>query len=302
MKTENSSHVDALPPATMAKTAENVGVYKATKNQNQSFLLAIMAGVFISIAFVFYTTVMTGTGSVAWGLAKMVGGLAFALGLILVVLCGGELFTSTVLTLVAKASNRITWKQMFRNWGVVYVGNFVGAIFFVGLIWLAGQHMAADGQWGLTVLKTAQHKLHHSFTQAVALGVLANLMVCLAVWMTYAGRSVTDKILAMLLPVAMFVASGFEHSIANMFMIPMGIVIHSFASPEFWTAMNVDPAQFADLTVSHFVFNNLIPVTIGNIIGGALLVGMMNWVIFLRGEKVLPASLRTALSQETPQN
>ncbi|MCX9458309.1 formate/nitrite transporter family protein, partial [Vibrio cholerae] len=131
---------------------------------------------------------------------------------------------------------------------------------------------------------------------------LANLMVCLAVWMTYAGRSVTDKILAMLLPVAMFVASGFEHSIANMFMIPMGIVIHSFASPEFWTAMNVDPAQFADLTVSHFVFNNLIPVTIGNIIGGALLVGMMNWVIFLRGEKVLPASLRTALSQETPQN
>ncbi|MGL5365645.1 MAG: formate/nitrite transporter family protein, partial [Plesiomonas shigelloides] len=103
----------------MAKTAENVGVYKATKNQNQSFLLAIMAGVFISIAFVFYTTVMTGTGSVAWGLAKMVGGLAFALGLILVVLCGGELFTSTVLTLVAKASNRITWKQMFRNWVVV---------------------------------------------------------------------------------------------------------------------------------------------------------------------------------------
>ena len=159
-----------------------------------------------------------------------------------------------------------------------------GAIFFVGCIWIAKQHLGASGQWGINAMKIAQHKLHHDFGQAVVLGMLCNLMVCLATWMTFSCRSATDKVMVMLLPVAMFVACGFEHCIANMFMIPMGIVIHAFSGPEFWAMTGVDPAQFADLTVHNFVINNLIPVTIGNIIGGGVLVGLTYWVIHRRPE------------------
>ncbi|HID7482647.1 TPA: formate transporter FocA [Morganella morganii] len=275
-----------LSPAAMAHVADDVGVYKATKSPHITYLSAFMAGIFISVGFVFYITATTGTaGIVPFGIAKLIGGLCFSLGLMLVVVCGADLFTSTVLTSVAKATGRITWGQMFANWTRVYFGNLVGALFFVALIWYAGQSMAANGLWGLNILQTADHKLHHTFIEAVCLGILANLMVCLAVWMSYAGRSLTDKLLALVLPIGMFVASGFEHSIANMFMIPMGIVIKNFAPPEFWTMVGSSPEQFPSLTVSDFVINNLIPVTIGNIIGGAILVGLTYWLIHLRGDQ-----------------
>ncbi|MDO6545210.1 formate transporter FocA [Photobacterium sanguinicancri] len=273
---------DALMPTDMTIKAEEVGIYKATKNPLQSFVLAITAGVFISIAFVFYITVTTGSGDMAWGMAKFVGAIAFSLGLILVVICGGELFTSTVLTTVARASNRITTRQLIRNWVTVYFGNMLGALFFVALIWLAKQHLGNSGEWGIHAMQVAQHKIHHTFIQAVVLGILCNLMVCLAVWMTFSCHSATDKVMVMILPVAMFVACGFEHSIANMFMIPMGIVIQSFASPEFWLQTGHTAAEFADLNVANMVLNNLIPVTIGNIIGGGFFVGLTYWAIHRR--------------------
>ncbi|MCL2895450.1 formate transporter FocA [Brenneria tiliae] len=272
-----------LLPAAMAKVAEDAGVYKATKHPWTTFYLAITAGVFISIAFVFYITSTTGTATIPFGIAKLIGGICFSLGLMLVVVCGADLFTSTVLTVIAKASGRITWKQLACNWVNVYIGNLFGALLFVALIWFAGEHTVANGAWGLNVLQTANHKLEHTFVEALCLGILANLMVCLAVWMSYSGRTLTDKMFAMILPVAMFVASGFEHSIANMFMVPMGIVIKNFAAPEFWQAIEMVPSQFEHLTVSHFITSNLIPVTIGNIIGGGLLVGLTYWVIYLRG-------------------
>ncbi|XBS71072.1 formate transporter FocA [Acerihabitans sp. KWT182] len=281
MKADNP--FDLLLPAAMAKVAEEAGVYKATKHPAKTFFLAITAGVFISIAFAFYITATTGTGAMPYGVAKLIGGVCFSLGLMLVVVCGADLFTSTVLIMVAKASGRITWGQLARNWINVYIGNFIGALFFVALIWFSGEHMVANGGWGLNVLQTADHKVHHTFIEAVCLGVLANLLVCLAVWMSYSGRSLMDKMFAMIFPVAMFVSSGFEHSIANMFMIPMGIVIKNFAGPEFWQAIGMAPDQFSHLTVSHFIIDNLIPVTIGNIIGGGLLVGLTYWVIYLRG-------------------
>ncbi|ACR69632.1 formate transporter FocA [Edwardsiella ictaluri] len=281
MKADNP--FDLLLPAAMAKVAEDAGVYKATKHPLKTFYLAITAGVFISIAFTFYITVTTGTATVPFGLAKLVGGICFSLGLMLVVVCGADLFTSTVLIVVAKASGRVTWKQLGLNWLNVYVGNLIGALFFVALMWFAGEYMVANGGWGLNVLQTADHKMHHTFVEAVCLGILANLMVCLAVWMSYSGRSLMDKMFAMVLPVAMFVASGFEHSIANMFMIPFAIVIKNFATPEFWQAVGAAPEQFSNLTVSHFITANLIPVTLGNIIGGGLLVGLTYWVIYLRG-------------------
>ncbi|HBV91106.1 formate transporter FocA [Pantoea sp. B550] len=285
MKTDNPFNL--LLPAAMAKVAEDAGIYKATKHPFTTFFLAINAGVFISIAFVFYITATTGSGAMPYGIAKLIGGICFSLGLMLVVVCGADLFTSTVLIVVAKASGRISWGQLARNWINVYAGNLAGALFFVALMWFAGQHMVANGAWGLNVLETADHKMHHTFIEAVCLGTLANLLVCLAVWMSYSGRSLTDKLVVMILPVGMFVASGFEHSIANMFLIPYAITIRDFATPEFWQAAGTTAAQFHSLTVSNFILHNLIPVTIGNIIGGGVLVGLTYWVIYLRkGDQV----------------
>ncbi|ECH6754821.1 TPA: formate transporter FocA [Salmonella enterica] len=271
-----------LLPAEMAKVAEETGVYKTTKHPLKTFYLSVTAGVFISIAFVFYITSTVGTAGMPYGIAKLIGGICFSLGLILCIICGADLFTSTVLIVVAKACGRISWRQLLWNWVNVYIGNLAGALFFVLLIWLSGEYMTANGGWGLNVLQTADHKMHHTFIEAVTLGILANLLVCLAVWMSYAGRSLVDKSMIMILPVAMFVASGFEHSIANMFMIPMGIIIRYFASPDFWNAINSSPADFPHLTVVDFITDNLLPVTIGNIIGGGVFVGLVYWVIYLR--------------------
>ncbi|EDV1942488.1 formate transporter FocA, partial [Salmonella enterica subsp. enterica serovar Oranienburg] len=269
-----------LLPAEMAKVAEETGVYKTTKHPLKTFYLSVTAGVFISIAFVFYITSTVGTAGVPYGIAKLIGGICFSLGLILCIICGADLFTSTVLIVVAKACGRITWRQLLWNWVSVYIGNLAGALFFVLLIWLSGEYMTANGGWGLNVLQTADHKMHHTFIEAVTLGILANLLVCLAVWMSYAGRSLVDKSMIMILPVAMFVASGFEHSIANMFIIPMGIIIRYFASPVFWNSINSSPADFSHLTVVNFITDNLLPVTIGNIIGGGVFVGLVYWVIY----------------------
>ena len=274
MKAE--SPFDCLKPEAIAAVAEDITYGKATKPAAKTFMLAITAGAFIAIAFVFYITVIATGGS------KLAGGVCFALGLILCVILGGELFTSTTLTLVARAANRITWSQMLKNWGIVYFGNLVGGLVMFALIMLSSQYMNTNGQWGLTALNVAQHKIHHTFVEAVALGILCNLMVCLAAWMAFGGRTMTDKALIMILPVAMFVASGFEHSIANMFMIPVGIAIQAFAGPEFWQAIGADPAKYADLTIGHFIINNLIPVTIGNIIGGGGMIGLTYWFIFRR--------------------
>ena len=278
------SPFDAILPPELLKKAESIGVAKATKAPKQAFMLAITAGVFISIAFAFYTTVTTGTADVAYGFKKFMGGFAFSLGLLLVVVCGGELFTSSILTIIARANNKITTLQLAKNWAVVYAGNFIGCILFVILMVVAKQHLVADGAWGINAMKIAQHKLHHTFIQAVTLGILANLLVCLGIWMSFAARSITDKFVAIALPVTMFVASGYEHSIANMFMIPLGYVSANFSGPEFWLLTGANPADFTDLTLSNFVFNNLIPVTIGNIIGGGVLVGLTYWAIYCKKE------------------
>ena len=269
-------------PAEMAKITEDGAVYKATKHQLYSFISAIVAGGFIALAFVFYTTTQTGSADMPWGVAKLIGGTVFSLGVTMCVVFGAELFTSSNLTAVAKATHRITWGQMFKNWLVVYGGNFIGGLSVVALIWFAGQIMAANGQWGLTILKTAQHKIHHTWMEAFTLGILCNIMVCVAVWMANAGKSLTDKAFIMILPIALFVSSGFEHCVANMFMIPMGIAIAQGAEPSFWAAIGVDPATYADLDLSHFIVKNLIPVTLGNIVGGVFFIGLVQWFLHIR--------------------
>ncbi|MDO6687995.1 MULTISPECIES: formate transporter FocA [unclassified Agarivorans] len=276
------SQFDSLLPPQMAEKAADVGVSKATKDPLKAFMLALTAGAHIGIAFVFYTTVTTGAGEFPWGFTRLVGGLAFSLGLIFVIITGGELFTSSVLTLVARASGKISWKSLCVNWSLVYLGNLAGAFILVVLMLLTKQYTFADGEVGINTMRIAQHKLHHDFSQAVALGIMCNVLVCIAVWMTFSARSLTDKVMVMILPVAMFVSAGFEHCIANMFQVPMAIGIKTLAGPEFWQATGLSAADFADLTFSNFIVNNLIPVTLGNIIGGGVFVGLGYWLIYLR--------------------
>lgn len=278
----NLNQFDSLLPPQMAERAAEIGVGKATKDPVKSFLLAISAGIHIGIAFVFYTIVTTGAGDLPWGITRLLGGLAFSLGLILVVVTGGELFTSSVLTLVARASGKITWKMLFKNWLVVYGGNLIGALLLVVCMLMTKQYMFDHGLVGLNAMAISQHKLHHTFLSAVALGVMCNVLVCVAVWMTFSGRTLTDKIAVMILPVAMFVSAGFEHCIANMFQVPMAIGIKYFAPAEFWQMTGANIADYADLNMIDFITNNLIPVTLGNIIGGGVFVGMWYWLIYLR--------------------
>ncbi len=281
----------------LTQVAEGYGLDKVAKSSWQSFGLAIFAGAFIALAFVFYITVTTGSQG-SWGMTRFIGGLAFSLGLILVVVCGGELFTSTVLSTVAWAQKKVTNSDLVKTWGRVYAGNFVGAMLMVLLIFLAGMYQLDGGRWGLSALNIAQHKLHHSWTQAFVLGILCNMMVCLGVWMTFATKDVLTKVVLVMLPVAMFVSSGFEHSIANMFMVPMGIAIHQFADPAWFEALNISPDKYADLTVMNFVFNNLIPVTLGNIVGGGVFVGLGYWLVDNAGLKqVATKSVNSTIDQ-----
>lgn len=276
MSDNRTLSIDAWDPYQMAYKAEKIMTGKAKKPHGTAFLLAIMAGLFIGLGFV-YCSIANVTGA-----GKIVGGLVFSLGLMLVVIIGADLFTSTTMTLIAKASNKITWGQLLSNWGVVYVGNFIGAILLVGIILMSGHPWENGAQVGLFYINITEHKLTHTFIEAVGLGIMCNLMVCLGVWMSYSGRSVIDKMAACLFPVGLFISCGFEHSIANMFMIPIGILCNQMASPEVIEKL-ADPAHINEvLTWGNFFVKNLIPVTIGNIIGGGIMVGMFHWLIYLR--------------------
>ncbi|MEH6530593.1 MAG: formate transporter FocA [Photobacterium frigidiphilum] len=280
MSSATASTNNNFTPKEMMKQAEKYAVGKASKPTRTTIALAITAGVFIGLAFVFYITVTTGNGGVSWGLNRFYGGLAFSLGLILVVICGGELFTSTVLSSIARANNHISSGRMLGTWAKVYFGNFLGAMLLLLLVSMASLYQLDGGQWGLNALNIAQHKLHHQPLEAFSLGVLCNLLVCLAIWMTFCTENMMTKMVIMILPVAMFVSTGFEHSVANMFMVPLGITIQNFAPESFWLNLGVLPEQYNDLTIQNFIFANLIPVTLGNIVGGGVLVGLSYWAIF----------------------
>ena len=269
-----------LSPSQMARAAEDAAYGKATSRQLKSFLLALTAGGYIALGFVFFTTSQVGADQLPYGLAKVLGGVVFATGLALVVLTGAELFTSSTLTLTARASGRITTWQLLRNWAVVFVGNFVGALTIVALVFYGRVWEQAGGGWAKVVLDVSLKKVHHDFSTAFVLGVLCNLMVCLAVWAAYSGRTTVDKVVAVTMPIALFVASGFEHSVANMFMVPLGILIRSSAGEELWATSGMDPAAYGDLTWTSFLVDNLLPVTLGNIVGGGVMIGVLYWTIF----------------------
>jgi formate transporter FocA len=274
--------VDALLPPDVARRAEDVGVAKVTMPTESLFVLSVVAGAFITLGAVF-STVVTAGGGMAPGPARLLGGLVFSLGLVLVVVAGAELFTGNALVAIATASRRVRVRALLRNWLIVYVGNFVGALLTtLGVVW-SGIYERGDGAVGLRALDIAAAKTSLAADEAVILGVFANALVCLAVWLSLSARSVTDKILAVTFPVTAFVAAGFEHSIANMYFIPAGLFLRAWAPASFWAATGTGPGDYATVTWPDFLIGNLLPVTIGNIVGGAVLVGLVYWFVYRRG-------------------
>lgn len=293
----NEIRFDALLPQEMAARAELLGVRKSEMPFLKMFMLAVLAGAFISLGAIFATTVSAGGMSVTgadgvvvygtglpYGVTRLLAGLVFCLGLILVVVGGAELFTGNNLIVMAWASGKVKARALLRNWVIVYFGNFVGSIGTVILMFFTRQYTFGSNAVGITALRTGVAKCDLTFVQAVALGILCNALVCLAVWLTYSARSTVDKIFAIVFPITAFVAAGFEHSVANMYFIPYALFIKMFDG-EFASKVSGQVANLEHLTWQAFLLNNLIPVTIGNIIGGAVLVAILYWAIFLRPEK-----------------
>jgi len=275
--------LDALLPADMAVKAEAIGVKKAGLDAPAMFMLAVLAGAFIGMGAVFSTTVTAGAG-IPFGLSRLLGGVVFSLGLILVVVGGAELFTGNNLIVMAWAGKKVRTSQLLRNWLIVYLGNFAGSIATAALVFLAGHYNLGGGAVGAKALAIADAKCGLDFVPAVFLGVLCNALVCLAVWLSFSARSAADKVLVIVPPIAAFVAAGFEHSIANMYFIPVGLFIKQFAPAEFWVQAGVSADAYSNLSWLGFG-RNLLPVTIGNILGGAVLVGIVYWFIYLRPRK-----------------
>lgn len=273
-------NIDALIPAEMAQRAEQIGVKKANSSALRLFALAVLAGAFISLGAMFATTALAGSSALPYGVARLLAGLTFSLGLILVIVGGAELFTGNTLIVMAWASGKVSLMALLRNWAIVYFGNFVGSVFTALMVFLSLHYTNGSGAIGATALSIANTKTGVSFIPALASGILCNALVCLAVWLTFSARSTVDKISAIVFPITAFVAGGFEHSVANMYFIPMGLMIKTF-DPAFVTKMS---ATVDNITLFNFFVSNLVPVTIGNIIGGGFLVGAAYWAIFLRNK------------------
>jgi len=280
--------LDALLPPAMAEKAEQLGIKRAKADILTLSVLGVLAGAFIALGAIFATTVTAGTQEMLpYGVVRLLNGVAFSLGLILVVVGGAELFTGNMLVIMAFANRKISLKLVLRNWLIVYTSNLIGAVATAVIIFLSKQHTFGSGAVGLNMLNTAEAKTSLGFMEAVVLGLLCNTLVCLAVWLTYSARTTTDKILAIIPPITAFVAAGFEHSIANMYFIPVGWMVKQWGSASFFETIQRAPADFPHLTINNFLLGNLLPVTLGNIIGGAVMVGLVYWFVYLR--KTQPA-------------
>jgi formate/nitrite transporter len=273
--------VDALLPPEMALACEAAGAAKAGRDDVALIVLGILAGAFIAFGAMFMTVVVTGAGDLPWGVARLLAGLVFSLGLVLVIVGGAELFTGDSLMIVACASRRITPGSLLRAWSLVYVGNIVGAVGTAALVFLAGQHGFAGGAVGKTALTIASLKAALPTGQLFFLAVLCNVLVCLAVWMSFGARSAGDKVMVIVPPIAAFVAAGFEHSVANLYFLPYALAVKHWAGPEFWTAIGGNATDYAALTLAAAA-HNVIVATIGNLIGGSLMVGAVYWFVYLR--------------------
>jgi formate/nitrite transporter len=255
--------LDVIPPARMARLVEDVGVRKVGLSFLSTLTLGVLAGAFIAFGSMFFTVTITGS-EFGYGPTRLLGGMAFSLGLVLVIIGGAELFTGNSLIVMAWANRSITIRALLRNWTVVYAGNLIGALATAGLVHLSGTLLLGGGEVGQTASAIALEKLSLDPIEAFVRGVFCNILVCLAVWMCFAARSVSGKILAIIFPVTAFVALGFEHSIANMYLLPVAM-------------LHMDGRIDAMALLA-----NLVPVTAGNVVGGGVLVALVYWLVYLR--------------------
>ena len=272
--------IDILTPDAVTEKAESSGVKKARYSLKTTVMLGILAGAFIALAGEFYTMVVF-DAQVGFSIAKLLGGFVFSMGLILVVITGAELFTGNTLLIIAQMTKKISFQELMRNWILVYIGNFIGSIGIVLLIYFSDQWMLNDNAFAVTAVKIGVGKVSNDFFTAMIRGILANTLVVLAVWLSYSGRTLTDKVLAIIFPITAFVASGFEHSIANMYFIPMALILKATPAVQQTLASAAPHLDVGLLTVSRSLLFNIIPVTIGNIIGGGVFVGLTYWFVYL---------------------
>jgi formate transporter len=271
-----------LTPAEIAAATVQTGIAKVSMKPLNQLLLGVMAGIFIAFAsegsnmaaFNLFANPAT------YGLGKALAGAIFGTGLMLVVLAGGELFTGNTLILTSVLSRQVKFTKMLQNWLVVYVGNFLGSILIAYFMAASGLFNSGDSGLGGITIKIAAYKTGLPFLSAFYLGIMCNMLVCLAVWMAYGAKDMAGKILAIFFPIWLFITSGFEHSIANMYYIPAGIFAK--ANEAWAAASHLAPEKLAQLNWQTFFVNNLLPVTLGNIVGGSLLVGGIYWLTYLK--------------------
>lgn len=267
---------DQLAPADIEAKAEALGVSKTKMSFKQSFMLSIMAGAFISMGAMFFLLIVSDT-ALPFAAQRLIGGCLFSLGLLLVVVCGAELFTGNTMIVMSAASKKISWSAVLKNWVVVFLGNLVGSLIMVGLVFLSNYQGMNGGAVGTTIVSVAAGKMSPDWLTLFAKGIMCNFLVCLAVWIAYGSKTVADKMLGILLPIAAFVACGFEHCVANMFFLPFGILLAS---------AGIAPAGIDPSTVSWagalWNWSASVP---GNIIGGALFVGMAYWIAYHKKEQ-----------------
>lgn len=257
-----ASH-DAYAPGEIAHLVENIGVRKANLPLVPLAVLGVLAGAFIAFGAMFFTTTVTGS-TAGFGFTRVIGGLAFSLGLVLVLIAGAELFTGNILIVMAWADRKVSTSRVFRNWGVIYVANFIGAAAMALMIQWSGVLPLGDGAVGETAAAIAAGKVSIPWFEAFMRGVLCNTLVCLAVWLSLSARTVSGKIMAIVFPITAFVALGFEHSVANMYFLSLGWLLE------------------ADGVTLAAIAGNLVPVTLGNILGGAVFVALVYWLVYLR--------------------
>lgn len=253
---------DTNNPEIVVRRIEAAGLTKAQLGVLPTLTLAVMAGAFISFGAMLFTLVAAGSG-LGMGTERLVGGIAFSFGLILIVMSGAELFTGNNLIVMAWTDRKVTTAAVMRNWTLVYAGNLVGALATATCVYLSGTLSMGDGALSREIVAIAREKVALPLDQALIRGVLCNGLVCLAVWFSFAARNISGKVLVIIIPISAFVALGFEHSIANMYFIPVAMFLDS------------------SITIGHLV-GNLVPVTVGNIIGGCVLVGLVYWIVYRR--------------------
>ena len=277
-----------LTPPEITEATIQTGIKKSKMTIVNMIILGILAGAFI--AFAAEGSNMASFNLLAkpetYGLGKVLAGAVFGTGLMLVLIAGGELFTGNTMMIAGVLEKKVSIKAMLKNWFFVYVGNFIGSIFIVYMMSKSGLFSSGDSMLGAVTIKIAAYKVGLTFIQAFFLGIMCNWLVCLAVWMAYGAKDMTGKIFAIFFPIWLFITSGFEHSVANMYYIPAGIMAKGNKTlTDAAAVLGVTPEKLNHLNWETFFINNLIPVTLGNIVGGGIFVAAVYWVVYIKSGK-----------------